>query len=106
MQKIKVKIVLITFILIISISNISLASQDEILQSQKETLNIKGFVSEANKYTEVAFSGMNIEDLMNDAIKGNIDNKTIISKILSLFGKEIRETIKIIRKYSGSYCNT
>lgn len=97
MQKIKLKIILITFILIISISNISLASQDEILQSQKETLNIKGFVNEANKYTEDAFSGMDIGDLMNDAIKGNIDNKTIISKILSLFGKEIRETIKIIR---------
>lgn len=97
MQKIKLKIILIIFILITSVSNISLASQEEILESQSETLNIKGFVSEANKYTEVAFSGIDVGDLMNDAIKGNIDNKTILSKIFSLFGKEIRETIKIIR---------
>lgn len=106
MQKIKFKIILITFIVLTSISNISLASQEEILESQSETLNIKEFVSEANKYTEEVFSGIDVGDLMDDAIKGNIDNKTIISKILSLFGKEIRETIKIIRKYSNCYCHT
>lgn len=106
MQKIKFKIILITFIVLTSISNISLASQEEILESQSETLNIKEFVSEANKYTEEVFSDIDVGDLMDDAIKGNIDNKTIISKILSLFGKEIRETIKIIRKYSNCYCHT
>lgn len=106
MQEIKIKIILIIFIVISSISNISLATQEEILESQSETLNIKEFVNQANKYTEDAFSGIDVGDLMNDAIKGNIDNKTIISKILSLFGKEVKETIKIIRKHSSSNCGT
>ena len=106
MQKIKIKIILVIFILITSISNISLATQEEILESQSGTLNIKEFVSQANKYTEDAFSGIDVEGLMNDAIKGNIDNKTIISKILNLFGKEVKETIKIIRKHSSSNCDT
>lgn len=52
------------------------------------------------------FSGINLNDLMSDAIKGNIDNKTIFSKIINLFGKEVRETITIVRKYHRGYCST
>ena len=52
------------------------------------------------------FSGINLNDLMSDAIKGNIDNKTIFSKIISLFGKEVRQTITIVREYYCSYCST
>lgn len=52
------------------------------------------------------FSGINLNDLMSDAIKGNINNKTIFSKIINLFGKEVRETITIVRKYYCSYCST
>lgn len=43
---------------------------------------------------------------MSDAIKGNIDNKTIFSKIINLFGKEVRQTIAIVRKYYCGYCST
>ena len=82
------------------------ASQEEILKSQSESLNISGFLSEANKYTKEAFSGLDVNELMNSAIKGNVDNKTILSKILSLFGSEIGKTLKIIRKYYCSNCNT
>ena len=106
MQKIKLKTILLIFILIMGISNVSLASTEEILETQSETLNIKEFVNEANKYTNEAFSGIDVGNLLSDAIKGNIDNKTILSKIFNLFGKEVRETIKIIRKYSGDYCYT
>ena len=96
MQKIKKKISAIIFIIIICISNITFATQEEILESQSETLNIKEFVSEANKYTKDVFSGIDAKDLINDAIKGDIDNKTLFSKIISLLGKEVTETIKIV----------
>lgn len=106
MRKIKLRRTVIMFLLAISISNISIATQEEILQSQSETLNIKEFVSEANKYTSEVFSGIDVNDLMNDAIKGNIDNKNLIGKVLNLFGKEIKQTIRIIRKHSCYYCST
>ena len=76
------------------------------MQSQSETLNIKEFVSQANNYTSDIFEGMDIGTVLNDAIKGKIDNQTIFSKIVSLFGKEIKDTIKIIRKCHCYYCYT
>ncbi len=106
MLKTKIIKIIIIFLLISSLSNISLATQEEILESQSETLNIKGFVEEANKYTEDVFTGIDTNDLMNDAIKGEIDNKTLIDKILNIFGKEIKQTLRIIRKYYCHYCNT
>lgn len=106
MQKKKIRIILTIFLLIISISNISLGTQEEILESQSETLNIKKFVTEANKYTKDTFQEIDVNDLMNDAIKGNINNKNLITKILGLFGKEIGQTLKIVRKHHSSNCST
>lgn len=99
-------IALIFFIFFLFLNPPCLASQEEILQSQSETLNIKGFVSQADKYTQEVFEGMDMQNLLNDAIKGKVDNKTIFQKILNLFGDEIKETLKIIRKYYCYYCNS
>lgn len=96
MQKINFRRILVMFLFIISISNISIATQEEILQSQSEALKIKDFVEEANKYTKDTFTGVDVNNLMNDAIKGNINNKTLIGKVINLFGKEIGETLKIV----------
>lgn len=49
---VRVLFLFITFFLIITPCS---ASQEEILKSQSETLNIKGFVDEANKYTRRSF---------------------------------------------------
>ncbi len=106
MPKIKIIRIVFIFLLIISLSNISIATQEEILENQSETLNIKGFVEEANKYTKDVFSGIDANDLINDAIKGEIDNKTLIDKILNIFGSEIKQTIQIIRRYYRYYSNT
>lgn len=97
-----IKRILMIFFILITVSNVTLATQEEILQTQSETLNIKGFVSEANKYTEEVFGNTDVNTLLNNAIKGNIDNSGIISKIVGLFGKELKEAITVIRKY---YCN-
>lgn len=96
-----VKIALI-FLLITCLENKSIATQEEIIQSQSETLNIKGFIEEANKYTQEVFSGIDAKDLINDAIKGKINNKTLFDKVLNLLSKEVKQTIQIVRKY---YCN-
>lgn len=69
-------------------------STDEILETQQESLNIKGFITQADKYTEQVFSDINFSDFFNDAIKGDVNNETIIKSILSLLGKEVAQTIK------------
>ena len=103
-QKKKIFIILICLIITLSINALSFASQEEILQNQSETLNIKGFIDKANKYTKETFDGIDAGELLTQAISGNIDNKTIFEKILNIFGKEIKSTITIIRKHYYYSC--
>ncbi len=105
-QKRKILKILILLIAFFLMTNPCYASQEEILQSQSEMLNIKDFVSQANQYTKDVFQDMDIGKLLNDAIIGKIDNQTVFSRIINLFGKEITQTIKIIRKYYCYYCYT
>jgi hypothetical protein len=72
-------------------------STEEIIQNQSETLNIKGFISEANKYTANVFEDIDAGTLLNEAIQGKINNKTIFNKIINLFGDEVKDTLKIMR---------
>ena len=99
-------VILILFIIFLSLGPPSYGSTEDILQSQSETLNIKGFVEQANQYTEEVFEGIDAGSLLKDAIAGKIDNQTIFTKILNLFGREIKDTIKIIRKHNCNYCNS
>ena len=80
--------------------------KEEILEEQSRTLNINQFTTKADEYTKETFEGMNTKELLNNAIKGEIDNKTIISKILNLFGNEIRQTLHILRGNCNNYCST
>lgn len=97
MKQKKILKLFVIFLIAFCIAPPVLASQEEILQTQSETLNIKEFVSKANDYTKEVFDGVDTGTLLNEAITGKIDNKTIFSKILNLFGKEVKQTIGIIR---------
>ena len=68
---------------------------DVILESQSETLGISSFIEEADKYKSEDFN-IDIGDLITQAIKGEIDNKTIGQQILNLLFSQIGEAIKSI----------
>lgn len=89
--------ILIIFIIISCSSTTSYAENEEILESQKESLNISNFIEQANKFTGKVFEDIDVEDLLNSAIKGNVDNSTILKKILGLFGNEVRQSITTLR---------
>ncbi len=84
----KIFILIIVFLSIMPI--ISLAqegeepSQEEILKSQQDSLNISGFLEEAKKYTQDSFEDIDINDLFTSAITGNIDNTTILKTIFNI----------------------
>ena len=61
-----------------------------------EQLNISSFIKEGEKYTKNTFPEINIQNLLNSAIKGEIDNKTVLNRILSLFGDELLNSISLI----------
>lgn len=71
-------------------------TQDDIISSQKASLNIGGFINEAKKYTEDIFKDTDYNDLLNSAIKGDINNKAIGKSILGIMGNETIESIRTI----------
>lgn len=87
-------------LLIFTFATISFAeekvSEDEIMETQKNLLNISGFLEEAEKYTKSTFEDLELSDLFNSAITGNIDNTTIIKNILNLLGREILDSVTVI----------
>lgn len=68
----------------------------EIIESQKDTLNISSFIKEANDYTKDVFSDMEVSQILNSAITGKVENEKIIRNIWKLFGKEIVNSIASI----------
>ena len=64
------------------------------INSQKETFGISSFIKNANKYTGEFFEGIDMNSMLNSAIKGNIENNTLYKKIINLLGKEVKTGIK------------
>lgn len=100
MKKI-VKFIFLICIFVFILSTICLASetdtsQEEILESQQDSLNISSFLEEAQKYTEDTFEDIDIGELFTSAITGNIDNTTIVKSIVSLIGKEVLDCITVL----------
>ena len=91
-MKKKLTILIVIFILIF-IPNNSQAlensektdlNEDDIISSQKASLDIGGFISQAQKYTEDVFQDTDYNELLNSAIKGDIDNEKFGKSILNI----------------------
>jgi len=88
------KITSILFILLIFFSSITYATNENIIEEQKNMIGITDFIKEANKYSNEDLGDMN--EILNKAIKGEVDNSNIVKKILNNMTKEIKGTIKIL----------
>ena len=71
-------------------------TDEEIMSSTQEQFNISDFVKEAEKYTGDFLEDMSISDILNSAIKGEIDNQTFYQKILKILGSEVSSSLKIL----------
>lgn len=75
------------------------SSTEEILKNQSDSIGISSFIEEAKKYKNDDLD-IDVEEIISSAIKGNIDNKTLGKKILSILGVQLEETISTIRKHN------
>lgn len=89
------KIITLLILIIIFASNNSYATE-EIITSQMESLNISSFIKEGQVYTKNAFPDVSVENLLASAIKGQIDNKSILYNIFGIFGDELKSSISLI----------
>lgn len=91
------KVVFIIILILILGTNISFAdTEDDVINSQMDSFNISNFINEANKYTEDILEDVDIGELLNNAIKGEIDNNELLKNIFPLLGEEIKEAIKVM----------
>lgn len=93
-MKIK-RIILIMICTIIFIPNKALASEN-IIETTSEALDISSFISEAGKYTQEVFKDINFSEVLQDAMKGEIDTTSFGKKVLNLLGIEIKSQITMI----------
>ena len=93
-KALKITILTIFFIHIFSLNTFAASTDEEMINSQKETFGISSFIENASKYTGEFFEGIDINSMLNSAIKGNIDNSTLYKKIINLLGKEVKTGIK------------
>lgn len=91
-----IKKIIIIFILIYVFIIPKAYSTEEIISSQMDALNISSFIKEGENYTKDIFPDMNLNEFLNSAIRGEIDNKGIMNNILSLFGDEILRAISLL----------
>ncbi len=102
MEKVKVLCMILLF-LIFQFFNISTSfassetnTTDEIINSQMDSFNISSFLNEANKYSNDLLKDIDIKDLLNNAIKGELNTDELIKNIFPLLGSEIKEALKVM----------
>ena len=94
-------IFLMAFLFVFFISPISYAeeetaSQEEILSSQQDSLNISSFIKEAQKYTTDTFEDLDLGNLFSSAITGNVDNEMLLKAFSKIIGKEVVSCINVL----------
>ena len=95
MKKIVI-ILMFAFILVIPNSSIATEENQNVMYSQMESIDINKFVDEAQKYTSEVFKDTDVQELLNDALTGNIDNSKLLQNIFSVIGKETLTSVKTI----------
>ena len=99
MKKIIIILILIILIPIPVLAEneeVSEETNEEIMLSTQENFNISQFLKDIETYTGDFFEDIDISEILNQAIQGNIDNKTLYTKILNILGTEVTSTLKIL----------
>ncbi len=89
-------VIFLIFILVPKFTYAEEQTKENILNKQTEGFGISDFIEEANKYSTDVFNDINMKDVFNSAISGNVKNDTIIKKILNFLGIEIISSIKTL----------
>ncbi len=87
-------IIIFTVLIIQPIKSFSAEIDQNAIASQEETFGITSFIQNSKQYTGNFFEDIDVGDILNSAIKGDIDNSKIYKKILNSLGKEVQTGIK------------
>ena len=89
--------ILISVIFLINlIMPTSIATEEETLQEQQEEFGISEFIEQAEEYSGEFFEDIDMNEILENAIKGEVDNQTLFEKVLSLLGGELVDGLKVL----------
>lgn len=97
-QQTKKLIILFLMILfaIVPVSNTYAIDNDNTIKQQQEEFGIQDFIKNAKQYTGDFFDEIDIGEVLNDAIEGQVDNSTLLKRIINLLGSEVITSLKAI----------
>ena len=72
------------------------ASQEETMEEQKKDFGIEEFLKNSEEYTGEFFQDIDIKEILNAAIQGEVDNSTFAKRMLNLLGDEVATSFKAI----------
>lgn len=97
------KIFLLICIIYIFFTN-TIYATDTIIESQLNELDLSAFIKAGENYTKEIFPDINVDELLKSAIKGEVDNKSLMSGIFKMLGQEVSSAIGLVRQYiNNSY---
>lgn len=89
--------IIMVVVCVVSVGNVSYAdSGTQMIKEQQEEFKIQDFIKGAEEYSGEFFEGINVNDVLEQAIKGNVNNSAFAKRILNLFGKEVAANVKAI----------
>lgn len=80
----------------IDASNTSSVNSENVIQEQQKEFGISNFLESSKKYMGEFFDDININDVLNDAIKGEIDNSSLLKRFVNILGTEVVTSMKVI----------
>ena len=87
---------IIIFLLLNLTAPITKANEEENLEEQQEEFGISEFIEKAQNYSGEFFEDMDMNEILNSAIKGEVDNQTFFQKILNLLGGELVDGLTVL----------
>ena len=99
-MKKKICVIVLTILILISkncyaSNNTEEINTDTILNEQQASFGIKDFLKETENYLPDFISDIDISNIFNSAVRGNIDNSTFLKKIWEKLGVQIIDALKI-----------
>lgn len=97
MKNLKKIFIIIMVLFYIFLPKINYANEEDTIKEQQEEFKIEDFIKNSETYIEGEFfEGLDLDNILDNAIKGEIDNNTFFKKVLSLFGTELLTSLKTI----------
>lgn len=93
----KFLLIIIVVVCVVAVGGASCADTGtQTMKEQQEEFKIQDFIKGAEEYSGEFFEGIDVSEVLEQAIKGNVDNSTFAKRILNLLGKEVTANVKAI----------